>query len=189
MMSVDGALVGVPRDVRARLNSAISLRTGARLETRGGSGAEYRVIGRRRLGTLVLGVVFRPELAGAGTVTFLGDDARDLPSVSAASVDAIVTDPPWGEHDRLGEPYPLFASAVAHAIRRVLRPGTGRFVILIGRRRVADLRAALLAHDLVPRREHEILVNGHPATVLTGRRTPETRDQPLMPVIMTPRTM
>jgi len=239
MMSVDGQLVGVPRDVRARLEAAIAARTGGRLQTRGGSGDEYWVVGRRELDTLLLGrkvpmrkpraapkgalgpevsdllvrasdpspddvfldpfagtgslvlarldhparqiiysdlnlrrlrPEFRPELARARGVSFLHEDARELPSVDDATIDAIVTDPPWGEHEELAEPFPLFAAAVGHSMRRVLKPGAGRFVMLVTRRLAADLRAALVDSDLVPRHEHEILVNGHPATALVGAR-------------------
>lgn len=237
MMSVDGELVGVPRDVRARLEAAISARTGARLNTRGGSGKEYWVVGRRELDTLLLGVrvpmrkpfaapkgalgrevsellvrasgpraddvfldpfagagslvlarlehparqvvyndlalkrlrkEFRPELARAREVTFLGEDTRELPSIDDAAVDAIVTDPPWGEHEEIGEPYAMFATAVARSMRRVLKPRTGRFVMLVARRHADELRTALTNSNLMPRQEHEILVNGHPATVLVG---------------------
>jgi 23S rRNA G2445 N2-methylase RlmL len=239
MASVDGELVGLPRDVRARLEGTIAARTGARFEARGGSGEEYWVIGRRDLDSLLLGVrlqiqkarsapkgalapelcellvrasspgvddvfldpfagsgslvlsrldhpgrkiiysdlalrqlkpAFRPELARARRVTFLAEDARDLPSVEDATVDAIVTDPPWGEYEDIGEPYEDFTAAVASGLRRVLKPKTGRLVLLVSRRNEEVLQKGLLDNGLTPRQKYPILVNGHPATVLVGLR-------------------
>lgn len=52
MVSVDGKLLGLPRQTRVRLESAIAKTTGARLSLRGG-GVEYWVIGRRGTETML----------------------------------------------------------------------------------------------------------------------------------------
>ncbi len=104
-------------------------------------------------------------------VKLLDEDATDLPSVSSRSVDVIVTDPPWGEHEKVGEPYDQFAARIAASFDRVLDPATGRFVILIARRRSVTLTKALQARRFVIGETIGILVNGHPADVLIGGRS------------------
>lgn len=54
MVNVDGRLVGIPRDVRSRLESVIAEQTGGRLMARGGTGVEYWVVGRRDLDVMML---------------------------------------------------------------------------------------------------------------------------------------
>ncbi len=54
MVNVDGQLVGLPRDVRGRLESVIAEQTGGRLIARGGSGIEYWVVDRRDLDVTML---------------------------------------------------------------------------------------------------------------------------------------
>ena len=72
---------------------------------------------------------FRPELARARSAEFLSEDARTLPSVADATMDVIVTDPPWGEFRRPGAgqlaDYPAFAAGLAATLRRVLRRPRG----------------------------------------------------------------
>jgi hypothetical protein len=103
-------------------------------------------------------------------VRLVTEDARFLPSVGDGEVDAIVTDPPWGEHQELGQPYHEFASAVARSFDRVLDPRVGRFVLLSSRRNAATWAASLKGKGLRIASQPEILVNGHPATVLIGGR-------------------
>jgi hypothetical protein len=251
MASIDGSLVAIPRDVRSRLEVAIHARTGARVEARGGSGAEYWVIGRRDLDSLVLGLrlavrktgkqpkgslapqlcelliragqpqsddVFLDPFGGSGSVvlarsnypagliiysdvayadlrgllptglarrremTFLSEDARDLPSIADDSIDCVVTDPPWGDYEDLGEPYETFMADVAHNLRRVLRPHKGRLIMLVGRRREDVVLSTLSATGFRRSRVHRILVNGHPASVLVTRGDAHDRSRPIPPV-------
>lgn len=65
------------------------------------------------------------------------EDALTLRSITDGSVDVIVTDPPWGEYDQLKMPLSDFCAALAASFDRVLNPVTGRFVILVARRRRA----------------------------------------------------
>jgi len=102
-------------------------------------------------------------------VRLLNEDALRLRSIPDGSVDVIVTDPPWGEHEDLDRPYPEFAASMAASFARVLRPGTGRYVVLVNRDNAAVMRQALSAAGITPDDEHEVLVNGHPATVLVRR--------------------
>ena len=111
----------------------------------------------------------RPELHRARKVQFLAEDALVLPSIADGAVDAVVTDPPWGEFQALDVPFPEFAAGLAASLRRVLRRPGGRFVVLISRRQEDALRQALAGAGLVPSAARQILVGGHPATVLAGQ--------------------
>jgi 16S rRNA G966 N2-methylase RsmD len=112
-----------------------------------------------------------PQFSSSGRaprVRVLAEDARTLPSVPDDSIDVIVTDPPWGEYEELDQPYPEFAAAVLACFRRVLKDGA-RVVLLLSRRS-ADLVDDLLPpHSLVMQRRLDVLVNGHPSTVLVAR--------------------
>ncbi|TRV81753.1 hypothetical protein FKN01_00080 [Streptomyces sp. 130] len=103
-------------------------------------------------------------------VRLLDEDAMVLPSVPDGSVDAVVTDPPWGEHEELTVPYEEFARTTALSLARVLHPARGRYVLLCARRGAPAFEAALTDAGLAVRATHEILVNGHPATVFIGDR-------------------
>jgi hypothetical protein len=78
-------------------------------------------------------------LAGRGRLVLHTEDALSLPSIRAGSVNAIVTDPPWGEHDRNLGDYAAFAAALSASFARVLRPATGRAVVLVTRRHETTL--------------------------------------------------
>lgn len=114
---------------------------------------------------------FPNELVRDTRVHLLSDDALILPSVDDGEVDAIVTDPPWGEHEELPMPYEKFAHAVGESFARVLTPATGRFVLLCARRGAHAYHRSLETAALTIDASHEILVNGHPATVFVGRRS------------------
>ena len=101
-----------------------------------------------------------------------------MPSFPDGTVDVIVTDPPWGEHEDLDRPFGDFARATGGSFARTLHPVHGRYVLLINRRNAETMRDALAAAGLPPTAEHPILVNGHPATVLIGRTRPEPLDVP-----------
>lgn len=103
-------------------------------------------------------------------VRLLAEDALTLPSIADGSVDVIVTDPPWGEHEDLGRPYDEFARAIGSSFARVLHPRRGRYVLLVNRRNAATMSDGLGTAGLPPDDEHEVLVNGHPSTVLIGER-------------------
>jgi hypothetical protein len=85
-------------------------------------------------------------------------------------VDVIVTDPPWGEYDDLGMPYAEFARTMVKSFSRVLKP-TGRFVILTSRKTATIMEREFTKGGFSVNSAHEILVNGHPATVLVGAGT------------------
>lgn len=127
---------------------------------------------------------FPRELRTDKRIEFLGDDALDLASVRDGQVDVIVTDPPWGEYEDVGASYPDFARAMVQSFNRVLRRPGGRFVILTSRRNAPVMENEFVEGGFSVDSTHEILVNGHPATVLVGSRcqsehqergTPRTR--------------
>lgn len=103
-------------------------------------------------------------------IEFLSDDALALPSFKDREVDVIITDPPWGEYDELPMPLPEFLEAMARSFDRVLNRSTGRFVLLVARKAAEETQKALTGNNLAVGSIHEILVNGHPATVLVGGR-------------------
>ncbi|MCH7229443.1 hypothetical protein L0U85_00990 [Glycomyces sp. L485] len=85
-------------------------------------------------------------------------------------MDVIVTDPPWGEYEQIDMALPEFFGAMARAFDRVLDPRDGRFVTLVSRKAGETVEEALISNDLRISSTHEVLVNGHPATVLIGGR-------------------
>jgi hypothetical protein len=113
---------------------------------------------------------FEPRLVRDNRVRLLDEDALRLPSIADGSVDAIVTDPPWGEHEMLDRPYSEFAKDIGTSFARVLHPSRGRYVILVNCRNASVLWQALSDSGLIPDAAYEILVNGHPATVLVRKR-------------------
>lgn len=146
-----------------------------------GSGALLVARSRRPVRSLVYGdhalVDLRaglPDaLTGSRRVRLVDDDALTLDSLDDASIDAIITDPPWGEYEPLDRPYPEFATAMAASFARVLTDG-GRTVVLVNRGNAATLTEALDGSGLEPGPPVEVLVNGHPASVLVALRRPRT---------------
>lgn len=110
-----------------------------------------------------------PALQRARQVTLLGEDARRLPSVPDHGVDVIVTDPPWGEFEDLGADYEDFIDEVLTSFGRVLTID-GRLVMITARRLVGATLRHWGIHRLAVDSTHDVLVNGHPATVIIGRR-------------------
>jgi 16S rRNA G966 N2-methylase RsmD len=111
---------------------------------------------------------FPRALYADSRVCFLDDDALTLGSVPDGQVDVIVTDPPWDEYDDVGMPYVEFARAMAKSFSRVLRKPKGRFVVVTSRKTAAVVERALAKSGFSINSTHEILVNGHPATVIVG---------------------
>jgi 16S rRNA G966 N2-methylase RsmD len=123
---------------------------------------------------------FPRELYAGRHVDFLDDDALTLDSVPDGQVDVIVTDPPWGEYDDVEMPYAEFARAMAKSFSRVLRQPEGRFVVLASRKTATVVAGEFGRGGFSINSAHEILVSGHPATVLVGARgrTAQPRARP-----------
>jgi 16S rRNA G966 N2-methylase RsmD len=120
---------------------------------------------------------FPRELYSDRRVDFLDDDALVLSSVPDGQIDVIVTDPPWGEYDDVGMPYAEFARAMVKSFSRVLNKIKGRFVVLTSRKTATLIEREFAKGGFSINSTHEILVNGHPATVLVGaRKQPEHQD-------------
>ena len=103
-------------------------------------------------------------------VRLLAEDALSLPSIRDGEIDVIVTDPPWGEYAQMATGYQTFIHRMVESFDRVLHPKRGRFVILSSRRQCATIVAALTSRRFRIRKAHDILVNGHPASVIVGSR-------------------
>ncbi len=229
MAQVDGQLTPLDRRAKETLERAVTARTGAAVNARGGSGDELWLVGRRDLPRILLahrlskgkrmpaagalgaelshllvrlsgptpddrfldpfcgsGALGRaraaspaasitcsdingePDLRAAG-VRYHSEDALRLASVDDGSIDVIVTDPPWGEHDGPEAVAADFYDDMAASFARVLDPRRGRVVLLMTRRREDEVAASLERHGLTRTGAVPLLVNGHPATALTAR--------------------
>ncbi len=91
-------------------------------------------------------------------------DALDMGAIASGSVDAIVCDPPWGDHEPLENPTEFYGRFCAEA-RRVLKRD-GRLVILSALKREAE--GALRTGFAVERRL-DVLVSGKKASVFVCR--------------------
>jgi hypothetical protein len=99
---------------------------------------------------------------------FRHEDGTSMASVQPAEVTAIVTDPPWGEHDESIGDYATFTRCVVAEFSRVLNPRRGRLVLLVSRRRAGQLLESLVASRFACEPPVGILVSGHPASVIRG---------------------
>lgn len=106
--------------------------------------------------------VLKQKLPFAKNVQLFSEDVRALTGIADASVDVIVTDPPWGKFDASVDLRSLYADMLA-AFRRVLKPG-GRLVLLCSRD--GQLEHALEITDGFDVREtHDVLISGQKARV------------------------
>jgi predicted RNA methylase len=99
-------------------------------------------------------------------LAFSHDDGTAMTSVRSAEVSAIVTDPPWGEHDESIGDYAQFTRSMAAEFSRVLNPRGGRLVLLISRRHAERLEESLAESGFTCEPAIGILVSGHPASVI-----------------------
>lgn len=108
-----------------------------------------------------------PGLADKPKIEKLTEDARSLASIPDRSVDVVVTDPPWGEFDQDSALAEELIGAALGTIHRVLRPG-GKLAMLVARRLAADVEQQWLDNGFRIRGSYDLLINGHPATLLVG---------------------
>jgi len=96
----------------------------------------------------------------------LHENGTALASVESSGVSAIVTDPPWGEYEESIGDYLTFARSLAAEFARLLNPRWGRLVLLVSRRHERQMLESLAEQGFACDPAIEILVNGHPASVL-----------------------
>jgi hypothetical protein len=101
-------------------------------------------------------------------LAFLHDDGTSMTSIRSAEVSAIVTDPPWGEHDESIGDYAQFTRSIGAEFSRMLTPRGGRLVLLVSRRHADRLQESLVESGFACEPAIGILVNGHPASVIRG---------------------
>lgn len=94
-------------------------------------------------------------------------DALALP-LRDASVDAIITNPPFGKRVAIpgGNPYAFYADLVAE-LRRVLRPG-GRLVLITSQADAFTRALRAVSPPLAVRRRIHVLVRGERATIFVA---------------------
>lgn len=91
-------------------------------------------------------------------------DFFDASAFGDLEANVIVTDPPWGEHDEIPDG---FLGELARRFRALLSADQGaRLVVLMTRSLAAELASALREAGFSGVRSIEILVNGHPASVI-----------------------
>ena len=96
------------------------------------------------------------------------EDALHLTSIADASIDLIITDPPWGYYEQIDD-IALFYEAMLMELRRILKPG-GRAVVLSARKE-EFVRAAKRAGAFAIERTIHTLVNGKKAGVYVLTKT------------------
>jgi len=103
-----------------------------------------------------------------GNVQVACEDALRLTGIADASVDLIVTDPPWGYHEPIGD-ITLFYEDMLKEFRRVLKPGS-KAVILSARKEEIEQAVRRTGAFAIERTIHT-LVNGKKAGVYLLTRT------------------
>lgn len=122
---------------------------------------------RAGAGSVWLNAIAGAQRSSAG-VRWTHDDVRRLP-VAPGTVDAIVTDPPWGHFSSVSGRIENLYGVVGATAAEWLRPG-GAIVVLTGASEAA-VQALITARELVLERDHPVLVNGRKARVIRVRRT------------------
>lgn len=84
-------------------------------------------------------VDLRASLGGKRGVSVAQRDALTLEGIPGATVDAIITDPPWGYYEEI-EDIQVFYRGMFASFRRVLKP-RGQVVLLSARKREAEAAA------------------------------------------------
>lgn len=95
-------------------------------------------------------------------------DVRGLATVIPQAISVVVTDPPWNEFAQVSHHGALLAEACNGMAEMAASSGL-RVVALINRRGAEQLQWHLRSAGFGQVGEVEILVNGHPASVLTAR--------------------
>ena len=106
-------------------------------------------------------VDLRASLGGKRGVSVAQRDALTLEGIPGATVDAIITDPPWGYYEEI-EDIQVFYRGMFASFRRVLKP-RGQVVLLSARKREAEAAAQEMGFPL--RQRYDTLVNGKKAAV------------------------
>lgn len=103
------------------------------------------------------------KLAGSPRIVLAQQDVRALSDrLPAASVDAVITDPPWGLFEDVGDIAQFYRESLAQ-LNRVLKPG-GRMVLLTAKKE--ELAAAVAALPMLTlQKRYDILVSGKKAAI------------------------
>jgi len=96
-------------------------------------------------------------------------DALNLNKIADASIDKVVTDPPWGFFDNNIKDIPAFYKKTLQELCRVLKPN-GIIVMLTGQRELAGELSRQFTDQLTLEHRYDILVSGKKASVMKWRR-------------------
>lgn len=111
--------------------------------------------------------LLKKKLPFAKNVELFSADVIALDGVADASVDAIVTDPPWGKYDTSVD-LPVLYSGMLTAFRRVLKPGA-HAVVLTSRDGVFET-ALQAAEGFRVMEAHDVLISGQKARIHLGQK-------------------
>jgi len=106
------------------------------------------------------------RLRTVSRVEFANWNAEYPPEALAGAVNCIVTDPPWGEFDESIADFRGWLLKTMSGLTKALSPGGGRLVMLVNRRNAEEASHVFSTLGMQGSQPLEILVNGHPATVL-----------------------
>ena len=93
-------------------------------------------------------------------------DAFNLTHISDAEVDCVITDPPWGFYEDIGD-IKLFYNRMFDSLLRILKPD-GKMVILSARKE--ELEASVAEKGLVIEKSLHTLINGKKASLYMIKR-------------------
>jgi len=97
-------------------------------------------------------------------INIIHGDALDLNDVENSSVDKIISDPPWGEYEKISDPGKFYETTLKE-FDRILKPD-GVIVLLIGAKEVFE---SVLQNKFVDtfflKRKYDILVSGKKAAL------------------------
>jgi 16S rRNA G966 N2-methylase RsmD len=109
-------------------------------------------------------------------MTIIHGDALSLNKISDNSIDKIVTDPPWGEYERISD-LEKFYEAMLREFNRLLKP-TGIIVLLVGAKEIFEnVLITKFANTFLVKRKYNILVSGKKAAIYKLIKTIENNDK------------
>jgi 16S rRNA G966 N2-methylase RsmD len=109
-------------------------------------------------------------------MTIIHSDALSLNKISDNSIDKIVTDPPWGEYEKIHD-LEKFYEAMLKEFNRLLK-STGIIVLLVGAKEIFEnVLRTKFANIFLVKRKYNILVSGKKAAIYKLIKIIENNDR------------